>query len=478
MNSELHERLEYLVNFSSQLIFVSGDSIAQQQRTLEAFVYQQHDDTEIAYLTADEQSDASDYRRQLCRQLLGQVVGSFVRPLNELLAELNQHEGPILITITQAQYLPDGLLQELWDLVLQSRFAGNKQHLNVLLFGETKWAEQAKEWLPAKNTDTPLLIGSQSVSSNDTESELDKMIAKRRAQFDAHLAKRAQDGAIPINNRMSSPWFWVIVSLLFVSLFFAIFSWQYGETFSTIFNPIETKTSDKTVSVPDSTLNPPPVITPESSPENSPSSGSTDAAIEESEINDTADPLVTSWQSAIERLPDSAADEVVSLQNEEQTEPNASHGSDQINPLDEAAVQASSAPETLPVELPTEPALSEAASDIESQSVLPEVSNSLDDNQWLLDNVTTGQFVIQIAGMKDRDLMTDFLNDNRLNDTVKVYKTQRYGGDWFVIVYNQTFGDINAAREAVLTLPDYPQRSQAFVKSGAAVLEEVNLAPQ
>ena len=478
MNSELHERLEYLVNFSSQLIFVSGDSIAQQQRTLEAFVYQQHDDTEIAYLTADEQSDASDYRRQLCRQLLGQVVGSFVRPLNELLAELNQHEGPILITITQAQYLPDGLLQELWDLVLQSRFAGNKQHLNVLLFGETKWAEQAKEWLPAKNTDTPLLIGSQSVSSNDTESELDKMIAKRRAQFDAHLAKRAQDGAIPINNRMSSPWFWVIVSLLFVSLFFAIFSWQYGETFSTIFNPIETKTSDKTVSVPDSTLNPPPVITPESSPENSPSSGSTDAAIEENEINDTADPLVTSWQSAIERLPDSAADEVVSLQNEEQTEPNASQGSDQINPLDEAAVQASSAPETLPVELSTEPALSEAASDIESQSVLPEVSNSLDDNQWLLDNVTTGQFVIQIAGMKDRDLMTDFLNDNRLNDTVKVYKTQRYGGDWFVIVYNQTFGDINAAREAVLTLPDYPQRSQAFVKSGAAVLEEVNLAPQ
>ena len=51
MQNELHERLEYLVNYSSQLIFVSGDSIAQQQKTLEAFVFQQHDDTEIAYLT-------------------------------------------------------------------------------------------------------------------------------------------------------------------------------------------------------------------------------------------------------------------------------------------------------------------------------------------------------------------------------------------------------------------------------------------
>lgn len=33
MQSELHERLEYLVNYSSQLIFVSGESIAQQQKT-------------------------------------------------------------------------------------------------------------------------------------------------------------------------------------------------------------------------------------------------------------------------------------------------------------------------------------------------------------------------------------------------------------------------------------------------------------
>ena len=34
MQSELHERLEYLVNYSSQLIFVSGESIAQQQKPL------------------------------------------------------------------------------------------------------------------------------------------------------------------------------------------------------------------------------------------------------------------------------------------------------------------------------------------------------------------------------------------------------------------------------------------------------------
>ena len=162
MASELHSRLEYLVNYSSQLIFVSGDSIAEQQRTLESFVFQQSDNTELAFITAESDMQVTDYRGTLCKQLLGQVVGSYIRPLNELLAGLNHHDGPVLITITQAQHLPNSFLQELWDLVLQSRFANNKQHLNVLLFGESDWAEQAKEWLPAKNTNTPLLISSQS----------------------------------------------------------------------------------------------------------------------------------------------------------------------------------------------------------------------------------------------------------------------------------------------------------------------------
>ena len=206
MRNELHERLEYLVNYSSQLIFVSGDSIAEQQKTLEAFVFQQHDDTEIAYVAAQDEMDLSDYRRQLCRQLLGQVVGSFVRPLNELLSELNNHNGPILIAITQAHNLPDIILQELWDLVLQSRFAGNKQHLNVLLFANTAWAENAKQWLPAKNTETPLIISSQSVmnAAPVIQSDLDKMIASRREAFQAHLDKRKLNSGTSSSNLLKS----------------------------------------------------------------------------------------------------------------------------------------------------------------------------------------------------------------------------------------------------------------------------------
>ena len=92
MASELHSRLEYLVNYSSQLIFVSGDSISEQQRTLESFVFQQSDNTELAFITAEPDMQVTDYRGTLCKQLLGQVVGSYIRPLNELLAGLNHHD--------------------------------------------------------------------------------------------------------------------------------------------------------------------------------------------------------------------------------------------------------------------------------------------------------------------------------------------------------------------------------------------------
>ena len=239
MASELHSRLEYLVNYSSQLIFVSGDSIAEQQRTLESFVFQQSDNTELAFITAEPDMQVTDYRGTLCKQLLGQVVGSYIRPLNELLAGLNHHDGPVLITITQAQHIPNSFLQELWDLVLQSRFANNKQHLNVLLFGESDWAEQAKEWLPAKNTNTPLLISSQSVSTQQYSSDVDKLLAERRAAFERYRQERGEAGAPPLtDNRLRSPWLWIGVTLVFLSCFVAIMGWQYGATMTTLFDPL------------------------------------------------------------------------------------------------------------------------------------------------------------------------------------------------------------------------------------------------
>ena len=48
------------------------------------------------------------------------------------------------------------------DLVLQSRFANNKQHLNVLLMGLSDWAQMTKSGLGAKSKGQPIVLNSSS----------------------------------------------------------------------------------------------------------------------------------------------------------------------------------------------------------------------------------------------------------------------------------------------------------------------------
>jgi len=468
VQSELHERLEYLVNYSSQLIFVSGESIAEQQKTLEAFVFQQHDDTEIAYLTAQDNMDISDYRRQLCRQLLGQVVGSFVRPLNELLSDLNKHNGPILIAITQAQHLPDKLLQELWDLVLQSRFAGNKQHLNVLLFANSAWAEKAKQWLPAKNTETPLIISSQSVMSEQPrfESDLDKMIASRREAFQAHLENRQQENALTFSNPLKSKWLYIGLFVVFLATFCGLVYWQYGEKLSSLFEPIngEPASTEAQQAAPGSAYNSlvdsSGAATSQASPDIT--KGVTLEIVEQTQtgtdsnaISDSNTQLVTDWDDAISSLAASegtAEKNAAQLDNEQNVDTNE-QVPDETTPLSNAQ-QSNSSP----------------VQDEPQQVVLDEPQ--LNDTAW----ITADLFAIQMLAMKDEAVLSDFIDENSLSDVSRIYKTQRYGGDWFVVVSKQTYSSLQEAREAQANLPNYPGKNNAFVKRGSQILSEIALS--
>lgn len=466
MRSELHDRLEYLVNYSSQLIFVSGDSIAQQQRTLESFVFEQHDDTEIAYVTASQNMEISDYRRQLCRQLLNQQVGSFVRPLNELLASLNQHDGPILIAVTNAQHMPDKLLQELWDLVLQSRFAGNKQHLNVLLFGESQWAEKAKQWLPAKNTQTPLLISSQSVLSDHAGSDLDRLIASRREAFQAHLDKRAMVSREPGVNRLSSPWFIAGVVILFLALFAAIVGWQYRDTLQGLFSPLtpQAEKGDSPNVAAGSAFD---TLT------NTPTAAPAPPVVREYEIVDTSElpaqesddeRRVTDWQDAVTKL-----DKPATAQPASEDEATLSVQAD-VAVTEEPVISQTQA-NVPPV---AEPEATAEAAEAQKQADTPMINGIALHNQELQDTLTDDDYIIQLSGLQDPQLLADFVNDNQLANDVKVYRTYRYGGDWYVVLYQKTYSSLDEARAGVAALPDFPEKGQAFVKRGNQVRLELS----
>ncbi len=488
MQSELHERLEYLVNYSSQLIFVSGESIAQQQKTLEAFVFQQHDDTEIAYLTAQENMEPSDYRRQLCRQLLGQVVGSFVRPLNELLSDLNSHEGPILIAITQAHNLPDALLQELWDLVLQSRFAGNKQHLNVLLFANNEWAERAKQWLPAKNTETPLIISSQSVISEQPsfESELDKMIASRREAFQAHLENRQRENTQTFINPLKSKWFYIAVICVFLATFSGLIYWQYGDKLASIFAPISQPSPEpeRTQVEPGSAYNK--LIgngeTDES--ETTASNSATQATnqignvelisapnddspdVGGSLIDESSDngPLITNWENAVSSLPEVTPSSEQADNNQVENAPiggntTDSNGSEVVSSgalSDQQSAQGA-----------------KSNSDGVNDNVAPTtVASESSQEGWIGED----DYAIQLLAMKNESVLSEFLRENNLTEQTRIYKTTRYGGDWFVVVNKQIYTSLSQAQQARTDLPEYPGKQNAFIKRGNQILSEMSKA--
>ncbi len=489
MQNELHERLEYLVNYSSQLIFVSGDSIAQQQKTLEAFVFQQHDDTEIAYLTAQETMDVSDYRRQLCRQLLGQVVGSFVRPLNELLVDLNNHEGPILVAITQSHHLPDSFLQELWDLVLQSRFAGNKQHLNVLLFADSQWAERAKQWLPAKNTETPLIISSQSVIDEQPNfaSDLDKMIATRREAFQAHLENRQQQSALTFSNPLKSRWLYVLLLCVFVSTFSGLVYWQYGDDIASLFAPIDNADgANANLVAPGSaydqiaaeTMGNEAGVNAEGSysaaegsliggaatikgaddiNNNFASSDDTVNGSVNTQSNEAAqnqpEALITSWQNAISKDTGDLSKKGSALPQDKRAASGTSENANGANTANLAEPKPS---------LNTDASASGPELGVTSSTEAPFIAPN--------------EYALQMLAMKNEQVLNDFIEENNLAQQTRVYKTRRYSGDWYVVIYAQTFSSATQAQQAKQALPDYPGNGSAFVKNGQQILQEIALS--
>lgn len=497
MQSELHERLEYLVNYSSQLIFVSGDSIAEQQKSLEAFVFQQHDDTEIAYLTAQENMESSDYRRQLCRQLLGQVVGSFVRPLNELLSDLNNHNGPILIAITQAHFIPDKLLQELWDLVLQSRFAGNKQHLNVLLFANSQWAEKAKQWLPAKNTETPLIISSQSVMSEQPtfESDLDKMIASRREAFQAHLETRQRDSGLTLANPLKSKWLYSVVVGVFLLTFAGLVYWQYADNIAGLFSPIdETNVVDDIDQV---ALGSAYSEVLETAPSNiQRQDESQNKALEEADTQSISESSQNSLRTIeIVNQPADQTSDTALASKPSSSEPASVLTSDksQLEAKDTlvtnwdtaiSTLESSSSNDTTQTDQQNSPEAISMANTELNDVVTPTGSqeNTEEQNLDLASNTETWikptEFVIQMLAMKDNAVLQQFLSENNLVETTRIYKTYRYGGDWYVVVDNTLYPTFEAAQRARAELKDFPGKENTFVKRGDQVLTEISIAKE
>ena len=88
---------------------------------------------------------------------------------------------------------------------------------------------------------------------------------------------------------------------------------------------------------------------------------------------------------------------------------------------------------------------------------------------WIGEN----DYAIQMLAMKNERVLSEFLRENNLTEQTRIYKTMRYGGEWFVVLSKQTYTSLSQAQQARTNLPDYPGKQNAFIKRGDQILSEI-----
>ncbi|WP_299080006.1 DamX protein [uncultured Paraglaciecola sp.] len=475
--SELNNRLDYLISYSSQLVFVCSEKIAQKSQLIESFLTQQSEQADLALLTAHELTPLVSYREKLFRQLISpNLTADFSRPLNQLLAPLNNQTGAILINIYQADKLPNKLVKELWDLVLQSRFAKNKHLLNVLLIGDSEWAESTKLSLGCNTKDQPIVLNTQiefQYPETHEFSDLESFLQNTRQQF----AQRVQERQVQLSEskpkpRLNKLWIKLTFGLIFLGLFAVIVNWQYPLKIKDMQSYFATKivTPKPLSNASKDTISKKPVTN--TGQEVEPQVVST------APLTSTKDILITDWSSASAKLvrqPNHAqlASNIIEHPKDIQAQPSQEQAlqSPNLNPnlqRQTRSIQGDGTESRMAAITKHQPALLEKAN-------ITQERNSLQTEPSLLLALPTEHFVIQIAAMANLQALQDFVAIEQLSHQLWLYKTQRYGADWFVLVKNQDFASMEEARVAITQLHASLRLNAPFVKSLRQVKQEISI---
>lgn len=230
--TDISQRLEYLVAHSSQMVFITGEDVAVQQGFVEAFLGQQSQQANVALINARKGKSDNYYRQLLAEQL--HCSWQRNQSLVQAFAARDNKAEPVLIAITSAEDIPEDVLRELWDLVLQNRFARNGEQINILMFGDHFWAEDVKSWLPTNNNDKPVLLTTQTLEydeETEVEGDLDELIANRRKLFQERMKSRASRPALG-TAPLQKWWVKLALAMAFVLSFSSILIWQYFDVTS------------------------------------------------------------------------------------------------------------------------------------------------------------------------------------------------------------------------------------------------------
>ena len=502
MIAQIHDRLEDLVTNSAQLIFVGSDTLAQQQQNLENFLTQQDENVEIAFVQVGIDDTSDSLRGSICTQLMHVNSSGFQRPLNELLHELNHIPDPVLICLTHAQNLSESMLSELWNLVLQSRFGANQLHLNIILFGDTQWSQAAQLALAHQQAEPPIILTNDAFTYEYQGSELDQMIAQKREAFAQRIAHRNTplvDTPLKPHFIHSKIFLGSMVSLLFVlAVMLVALQYPQGKTFfASLLSTPSIDLNETSGDLNNSALGnkPSPLLFTDSDytiqtvalAKNMPNTAPQIIQPVEAANNTTTVELpYMTWQEALaySRTKKVEPEEVKStfvlqLAKTPKINDPVPNNNVQIEKASRSAQLAGNLNSTKEQDNSNYSGSTDISQGISKQQSLaankptPSTINS-DNIESFLANVPSTYFVVQLSGMSSPTVAQEFINTFGLENQAWYYTTQRFGGNWSVVLLNNHFSTRQDALLRINSLSPEIKAMSPFVKSAQAAIVEIN----
>jgi septal ring-binding cell division protein DamX len=357
-----------------------------------------------------------------------------------------------------------------------------------------------------------------SVTDQIEQTDLEQLISAKREQFAERIRGRTHQYEA-IQPVLHKPWLAGLIMLLFVSVFGGMLYWQYpevanswwqrlGEVFTT---PTEDSIPQAAKIVPEATSDRPPLnetAAKQVAQQNiSIVNTETVSAPSEEIIPRGPEALVTDWKNVVKQI-DSASisqltqsgtdklyqapvvvetsltaktivsqaqtnnEQVLISPVQEILKPKEDILGDDYQVEDITSVKPG---ETIVVAPPASTS-QDAINAAESNLVISDKQGlrdfSYDENTLL--KLPINQYVLQITGMRNVVLMQTYIEKYQLQNQLWVYKTQRNGIDWFVLLHNQAYATLALAKEAVGSLPQALRQGPPFPKTTKQIHQEIN----
>lgn len=514
---ELLERLQLLTNFGSNLITVDGGKGSGKswlaQRYLEAWA---QDQNQCLLLCHPSQND-EQHRAMLLSQLVSDPLFNQHDPLVDSLQRLLDGDAvDVVIVIDDAHLLSEILVSELWLLVLEAQH-NSLWNINVVLFTESNCLDPLLTRLSYGQEHKPIDIEIDALSAREAEQFFESLVVRYVAD---DMEKRVRSafkktkplpgelmalGDLKVEKRIiiqamvGSPVRIAMVVLLLIIMIGGGYWWLLSQPMPEDPEQAIVPNLELTVvSEPEASL----------SASTSSTSSSVNRLNQEAEVDDN----YAGAEDDSLALPPNVVSKTASVGFTEPSQQRVVITSDVVDALldgksdsigrdviETDAADTSSVDTSVIVnavadamkrsQQAAEPVVdSTEAADTQSAIADATAAIAVNEEQAAPNKVITFSFArdelkalsprsytLQLAAMNSMEDVQVFIEDNNIQQQVRVYPTARNGQDWYIVTY-QDYPTIQLARDAVETLPKALQNLGPWAKSMNQVHREIERA--